>query len=483
MAGARTAPILPSGPARSPARIAIPLFAALLFAPVSQAACVLAPEAGKGARPDESAFQHESISPGGFFALHWNSEGDSAFAADLVQPLLAAFDSSLAAQESWGAPWSIPLGERSAYPVYMAPLNAPGATSVPYEEGGQSGLTWIQLDNRPARWSDAPQAFLEVTAAHELFHARQFARAFDWDELAFYEASAVWAEDRVYPDHDDWADRYLPAWLEHWDEPLNETGGLREYGAGCVVKYLLAGGPNLGPLWHALDAPAWEEQRGWSGLLEALVANPLAELLGLASERLRAGRPGGFRVPELAAAEPLDLSALPAPLAAAELSIPPPVLAEVGALSIGAVRLPAGRLRANWFFWPGQLAARQEGLAGELVPLDAADTLIVAGPSTILLKANALPFAQPLLTTWQALGDAPALLVWPNPGGRLRTLEFAGVPRPLILHDILGRTLWTWTPSNPSPRQTLLLPGRWRGPLFLASEDGSLVVPISHWPR
>lgn len=467
-------------PAASIRRAPVLALGLLLLAGSVCAACVFAPEAGKGARPDESVFQHETPSPGGFFRLHWNSEGDSAFAAERVAPLLAALDSSLAAQESWGAPWPIPLGARPAYPVFVAPLNAIGATSAPYSEGGVQGLTWMLLDNRPERWSDEPIELLEVAAAHELFHARQFARVFSWDELAFYEASAVWAEDRVYPDHDDWARRYLPAWLATWTEPLDETDGLREYGAGCAVKFLLADGDDLGPLWTAIDAPALDF-RCWYRLLHGLPEGGGSGLLALAAERLRAGRPGPFRVPELSGAAPFDLAELPAPAAPATLSPPPEELAAVAGLSIGAVRLAAGRLRLAWAD-DLAVAARLEGLDGEPEPLGAADTLLSAGPSTLLLKACEFGGPRSLLDAWQALGAAPALLVWPNPGGRLRTIEFAGAPQPLALYDLLGQRLWTWTPPSTASRQILDLPGRWRGPLFLATEDGTIAAPLTHWP-
>jgi hypothetical protein len=462
-------------------RSAAALLAALIWAAQAGAheGCLLPLPAGKARQGAEEAFQHRSLSASGFFALFWNSSGDSAFIPAYVDPLLQAFETALAAQEAWGAPWPIPLGDRDAYPVYMVPMNAPGGTSPPYSEGGVSGLTWIQLDHDPARWGGDPLRLLEVLAAHELFHARQFARAFDWRDLAFYEASAVWAEDRVHPGHDDWAGRYLQAWLDSWEEPLDRSGGLREYGAGAALIFLLEGEGGLEPLWTALAAPA-QGGRCWPTLLATLSADPGEELLALAAERLRAGRSGPFRVPELATAPRLELGDLPAPAAPGPLpEAPPPGLGTLPELSLQAWRLPAGRLQLEW--WPHPLAARLEGPDAPLQRLAAADTLLAAGSGSLLLAVNPAPLPRALLSAWARLGAAPAFRLWPDPGGRLRTVEFAGPPQALVLHDLLGRRLWSWTPTGGASRQTLILPGRWRGPLFLVAENGH-ALPLRHWP-
>ena len=79
---------------------------------------------------------------------------------------------------------------------------------------------------------------LEVTAAHELFHAVQFAydsREDPW----FMEATATWAEDEVYTDVND-NRQYLPVSPLHQPtQSLDQYGAsLRQYGDWIFFRYL-----------------------------------------------------------------------------------------------------------------------------------------------------------------------------------------------------------------------------------------------------
>lgn len=84
--------------------------------------------------------------------------------------------------------------------------------------------------------------FQKKTLAHELFHTIQFAykNLDDIDSITefwWYEASAVWAEERVYPDEN----RYVSdvnSWMNSPLEPLWATSGNREYGGFLWAKYL-----------------------------------------------------------------------------------------------------------------------------------------------------------------------------------------------------------------------------------------------------
>jgi hypothetical protein len=79
--------------------------------------------------------------------------------------------------------------------------------------------------------------FLEVTAAHEFFHAVQF--AYDWfEDLALMEGTAMWMEGQVYPAVIDRI-RYLSrSALAHPGVPLDTGGGGYEYGAWLFWRFL-----------------------------------------------------------------------------------------------------------------------------------------------------------------------------------------------------------------------------------------------------
>jgi hypothetical protein len=79
---------------------------------------------------------------------------------------------------------------------------------------------------------------LKVTAAHELFHATQF--AYDYNEDAwFMEATATWAEDEVYDEIND-NRQYLPVSpMSQPQQPLDQFGdSFRHYGEWIFFRYL-----------------------------------------------------------------------------------------------------------------------------------------------------------------------------------------------------------------------------------------------------
>lgn len=76
---------------------------------------------------------------------------------------------------------------------------------------------------------------LEVTLAHEYNHILQF----NYDAFQdpwFAEASAVWMEDQVYNDINDYL-RYVGRWVHRYDTPLT-TSSIKEYGSAVWNQWL-----------------------------------------------------------------------------------------------------------------------------------------------------------------------------------------------------------------------------------------------------
>jgi hypothetical protein len=86
-------------------------------------------------------------------------------------------------------------------------------------------------------FGQSPLEFLQVTAAHEFFHAVQF--SYDWfEDLALMEGTAMWMEGQVYPSVIDRI-RYLDrSALARPGVPLDTGANGFEYGAWLFWRYL-----------------------------------------------------------------------------------------------------------------------------------------------------------------------------------------------------------------------------------------------------
>jgi hypothetical protein len=80
-----------------------------------------------------------------------------------------------------------------------------------------------------------PQHDLEVTLAHEYNHILQF--GYDaYQDAWFAESTAVWMEEQVYDDIDDYR-RYVRRWVKRYDTPLT-ANSIKEYGSAVWASWL-----------------------------------------------------------------------------------------------------------------------------------------------------------------------------------------------------------------------------------------------------
>jgi Family of unknown function (DUF6055) len=81
----------------------------------------------------------------------------------------------------------------------------------------------------------SPQDDLEVTLAHEYNHILQF--GYDaYQDAWFAESTAVWMEDLVYDDIDDYL-RYVRRWVKRYETPLT-ANSIKEYGSAVWAEWL-----------------------------------------------------------------------------------------------------------------------------------------------------------------------------------------------------------------------------------------------------
>jgi hypothetical protein len=178
------------------------------------------------------------------FCIHWVTRPDGAADPDVpplasndgdaipdyVQTMSRVFEHVHAVENGamgWRAPPSDGTrgGDVDKVDVYIKQLGDQGifgyATPDP-EQTGNSQASYLVMDNdfiqaEYPRYPD-PLAPMQVTAAHEYNHVLQF--GYDvFQDSWFFESTAVWMEDEVYDDINDYVS-YLPQWVQLTQVPL-----------------------------------------------------------------------------------------------------------------------------------------------------------------------------------------------------------------------------------------------------------------------
>lgn len=165
----------------------------------------------------------------------------------------------------------------NVFDVYLADLGTRGlygyCTTDTRVSGHVTAQAYCVLDNDYATSQygpvPGPLANLQVTAAHEYFHAVQF--AYDVNEDGWLlEATATWAEDEVYDDINDNRQYLKGGPLGDPAQPMDQRRGIAPYGAWIFFKYLSERFPDVnGPggmptivrdVWNLAAGPADSRQ-------------------------------------------------------------------------------------------------------------------------------------------------------------------------------------------------------------------------------
>lgn len=141
------------------------------------------------------------------------------------------------------AGYRTPVSDGSEFDVYLADLGKRGlygyCTTDQRVAGHVTAAAYCVLDNDYAEFGSVPGPLgnLQVTAAHEYFHAVQF--AYDVNEDGWLlEATATWAEDEVYPDINDNRQYLKGGPLGQPAQSMDHRRGIAPYGAWIFFRYL-----------------------------------------------------------------------------------------------------------------------------------------------------------------------------------------------------------------------------------------------------
>ena len=239
------------------------------------------------ARPSLGSACSGTVAVAGQFCVHYTSPGRLAGAnaatpeqAQLTADTLANVWSAEVGSLGFRPP---PADADGTFDVYLQDVGAQGyyGYCAPDQEEPHS-TSYCVLDNDfdPAQFGGAPALnSLQVTAAHEFFHAIQF--GYDTGEdIWLMEGSAVWAEDQVYPAINDYL-QYLPfSAIPRPTVPVDYKGVTSSdlffrYGAVLFWKFLSErfGDPGIiRRVWEYAEGSAYSLQavtaalaeRGWT---------------------------------------------------------------------------------------------------------------------------------------------------------------------------------------------------------------------------
>ncbi|HEX8104710.1 MAG TPA: MXAN_6640 family putative metalloprotease [Solirubrobacteraceae bacterium] len=217
------------------------------------------------------------------FCIHWvkttgnapvdqtDTDGDGF--PNYVENMLAVFE-FVYAKENGPAPglaWPAPpsdgtKGGDARKDVYIANIGKDGTYGYVAPDAGQNGkvqTSYQVMDNDYAEFPGQPATALRVTAAHEYNHMVQFginAKEPNW----FFEATATWMEDQVYPAIDDYL-QYIDPWAATLRTPLTTFNDQQfQYGSSLIDHYL---GKRFGP---SVVRDAWTQSLATEEALASL---------------------------------------------------------------------------------------------------------------------------------------------------------------------------------------------------------------------
>lgn len=180
------------------------------------------------------------------FRVYYAASGNHASTGDYIQSIINIFE-NVWQKEITEMGFTQPDLENGRYPVYICDLLGPEPQTVGVTYSGSSTSahgfsSHIELDNDYAEFSyyteEQITALIEATVAHEFLHAIQFTLIGNYMSLWLAETSAVWVEEEVYPDSNDYVTSYLSNLFNELDQSIDSEEGSDPYGASLLLRHI-----------------------------------------------------------------------------------------------------------------------------------------------------------------------------------------------------------------------------------------------------
>lgn len=198
------------------------------------------------------------ISPSGLFKIHYTTVGidavsdeDADFSGipDYVESTAEIMDHVYEFEVEYLG-LNPPPGDLDIHgpewDVYLLSLSYYGLAIWEYQRSEDPDVwtSYMKLENDYSGFKTSGLDGMRVTAAHEFFHMIQFGYNFrddnndgKYDDIFLMEAGAVWMEDAVYDDINDYYN-YLSDFFRFTNVPFDYTDGWREYGLSLWFHFL-----------------------------------------------------------------------------------------------------------------------------------------------------------------------------------------------------------------------------------------------------
>ncbi|MFL6107791.1 MAG: MXAN_6640 family putative metalloprotease [Marmoricola sp.] len=192
------------------------------------------------------------------FCLHYQTSGAAATTSTWASKTIAVLE-HVYYYETSHLKFRAPLKDQDGkYDVFLDDIGQQGYYGFcTTDDLSATSTAWCELDNDFAKsqFNAWPTNSLSVTAAHEFFHAIQFAYDAD-DSTWFLEGTAVWMEDQVYPKINDYLQYLTYSQITQSEVPIDTTGTFERYGAVIFWKYLSEGYHSVDIIRRIWDAAA-----------------------------------------------------------------------------------------------------------------------------------------------------------------------------------------------------------------------------------
>ena len=200
--------------------------------------------------------------------VHWvDKVGDKDYATNAFAAQVKTVMQNVWNAEIGGMGYKAPLADTAAgdvtnpdskVDVYLANLTPSGLYGYCAPDASSSGRkapAYCVLDNDFAGYGTTPTKALDVTAAHEFFHAIQFAYD-DAEDSWFMEGTATWMEDEVYDSINDNLQFLGYSPIRFPTAPVDLTTDFHRYGSWIFFKYASErlGRDVVRQMWQLADA-------------------------------------------------------------------------------------------------------------------------------------------------------------------------------------------------------------------------------------